>query len=137
MVDIDIKKAWNGLCCYTRKTIYLSEPFVLINPAKEIERVGLHEIAHAMVGPNQGHNQKWKLQALAIGLTNPTACNRTAVAIPGPLMATCKGCQRVYYRERLPKHRHHCRICGRVRGGDLEWMPNPNYVNLTQILKSI
>jgi predicted SprT family Zn-dependent metalloprotease len=56
-----------GQCRYGSQTISLSRKLVELNPESEVRDVILHEIAHAMVGPRQGHGAAWVRQARAIG----------------------------------------------------------------------
>lgn len=109
-----------GLCHYTHKTLYLAESFVLLNDPKEVEKTGIHEIAHALVGPGHGHGPIWKAQARALGI-KPERCNTTATVAPGKFQATCPNptCGKVYPFYRKPKdlmRSRWCRTCGPVRG---------------------
>jgi hypothetical protein len=108
-----------GLCVYRTKRILLSEKFVLLNNIDRIQNCGLHEIAHAIVGPGHGHGPVWKLQAIALGIA-PERCDRISVLAPGKYVAVCPNpqCQRIYQFYRKPKidRLRWCRKCGRVKG---------------------
>ena len=56
-----------GKCSYSNKTISLSEQFCLQASDDEITDTILHEIAHALVGPDHGHDQVWTAKAKEIG----------------------------------------------------------------------
>ena len=56
-----------GWCMYNSKIISLSVPYLQIVPANLVEDTILHEIAHAMVGPNYGHGPVWKAMAQHVG----------------------------------------------------------------------
>lgn len=56
-----------GRCNYWRKTIYLSGPVTFTNTEVQVLNTILHEIAHALTGPNHGHDFVWKAKAIEIG----------------------------------------------------------------------
>jgi predicted SprT family Zn-dependent metalloprotease len=65
-----------GSCSHSRKTITFSMYYTHIS-REEIEDTILHEIAHALIGPEHGHNFHWKQKAREIGakperLADPT-----------------------------------------------------------------
>lgn len=66
------KKAF-GLCSSYTKTIELSVHLTAINEEHHVRDTVLHEIAHALVGSQLGHNQQWKLTCIAIG-ARPQRC---------------------------------------------------------------
>ena len=58
-----------GVCDYNRRKISLSS-HMLRGPTcdeKRIRNTILHELAHALVGPNHNHDAVWKKMALKIG----------------------------------------------------------------------
>lgn len=64
-----------GLCSHKDKCIILNAHHIDIHPDVEIDDTILHEVAHALVGPNHGHNDVWRNKAKEIGLVNPTPCS--------------------------------------------------------------
>ncbi|MEI7632519.1 MAG: SprT-like domain-containing protein [bacterium] len=46
-----------GVCNYNTKTIKLSLHLTFLNDADRVKSTILHEIAHALVGSEQGHNK--------------------------------------------------------------------------------
>lgn len=63
----DRAKCRFGSCRYKRKQITASRfLFELNDEVKFIDTI-LHEIAHALVGPGNGHNSVWKKKAIEIG----------------------------------------------------------------------
>jgi predicted SprT family Zn-dependent metalloprotease len=70
--DFSKDKRTVGWCRYKEKQIMYSQYFLDNDPA-EIRDTILHEIAHALVGPNHGHDATWKKQATAIG-ARPQRC---------------------------------------------------------------
>ena len=83
----DCKFAWNnrrralGLVKWNRitgtKELQLSRYFALANDFNEVKDVILHEIAHILAGPDQGHNAVWKAACRKVG-ARPERLNRTA-----------------------------------------------------------
>lgn len=55
-----------GCCHHSAKTISLSR-HILRHDVKDVENILLHEIAHALAGPGQGHGEVWRQIALRIG----------------------------------------------------------------------
>ena len=56
-----------ALCNHLTRTIRLGETFARSAEKDEVTQALLHEIAHALVGPIQGHNAVWKRMALSLG----------------------------------------------------------------------
>lgn len=105
-----------GLCRYAIRTIELSIFLVYQNGPEEILDTILHEIAHALVGPEHGHDAVWKQKCLEIG-AKPLRCG--AADMPaGQWQARCGGCGAVFSRYRKPKRLQgwFCRACGPERG---------------------
>lgn len=115
-----------GLCIYSRRVIQLSTRFVQLNDEAAVVETTLHEIAHALVGPGQGHGKVWKEMALIVGC-KPISCKRDAIMPPGPWIATCPTCARTFWMYRTPrKLRRWCKACGR-EAGILTFVPNPEF----------
>ena len=110
---LDNAKTRAGLTNHTRHTISLSRNFITACSESDLRDVCLHEIAHALVGPNHGHGATWKAKALAIGCTGQRRC--AAFTITYRYEISCSlGC-RVYRRHRLHGGllNARCRSCGR------------------------
>ena len=58
-----------GRCAYDLRVISMSRLFCLKAPTDEVRDTILHEIAHALVGPNHNHDSIWKATARSIGCT--------------------------------------------------------------------
>lgn len=65
----DLAPVRGGVCRYKEKLIALSVTYCLKASKEEITDTILHEIAHAIVGPNHGHGEAWKSVARRIGCT--------------------------------------------------------------------
>ena len=66
-LDLDNAKVRAGGCFFKEKKISFSRNFIKNSNDTEIYDTILHEIAHALVGPNNGHNIKWKNMAKKLG----------------------------------------------------------------------
>lgn len=106
-----------GVCKQDEKLIELSEHYVLRNSQDHILDTILHEIAHAIVGTEHGHDDIWKAMCLRIG-ASPSSCSSTAVMPDGYWQARCPGCATVFTRHRRPRRLRgrYCVACGPVQG---------------------
>ena len=69
VLGMDNKKTCLGMCLFGQRKISLSSHF-LRGPTcdeKQIRNTILHEMAHALVGPEHNHDAVWKKMALKIG----------------------------------------------------------------------
>lgn len=112
-----------GSCNYTRRTISLSGHYVDLNDEEHVRDTILHEIAHALTGPKNGHNHVWKDICRRIG-ADPTRLDRIATVPEAPYELYCPGCEQVIakrYRRvsELNLRRHGCRYCGPKSRGKL------------------
>jgi predicted SprT family Zn-dependent metalloprotease len=118
------RKRAMGLCRNTARAIELSIYFVDRNGPEEIEDTLLHEIAHALVGPEHGHDAVWKAKCLEIG-ARPLRCGHADMP-SGQWHAQCPACGERFTRHRRPKTLTgwFCRPCG-PEHGKLTWMVQP------------
>ena len=58
-----------GRCIYSTRTLELSRHFLGAVPVTDLWNTVLHEIAHAIAGPNSGHGHLWKRVHTALGGT--------------------------------------------------------------------
>lgn len=93
-----------GRCSWMRRRILLSRPMTQINSEYEVRDTILHEIAHALAGPDAHHGDAWKRQAREIG-ARPETCYSTSqvMTIPQKWVATCPGCGIDIHRHRRPR----------------------------------
>lgn len=112
-----------GSCNYTNKVISISRHFVALNSEDEITNVGLHEIAHALVGPGQGHNLAWREMALRIG-ARAEVYAPDHINMPQPKWSlVCEHCAQVVarrHRKSLRLEQVRCATCG-PSIGTLSW----------------
>jgi len=98
-----------GYCDYRRKRISLSASLVHLNSSEHVTDTILHEIAHALCGPGNGHNEKWKDTARRIGC-RPKRCYVAEVVTPqAKYTAQCPGCGKTQPARRRSKVA--CRSC--------------------------
>lgn len=64
-----------GVCKYGQRRIEFSQHFVEHNTEELIRDTLLHEITHALVGPNHGHGHVWQLKCLEIGAKPNRTCD--------------------------------------------------------------
>lgn len=114
----DLAPARGGVCRAADREIRLSVPFVLRAPVAEIQNTILHEIAHAVVGPEHGHDAVWKAKAQEIGCSGSRghAIQPQVAAWVG----TCNGCGRQWQRQRLQRRVRQNAMCGICRQR-LQW----------------
>ena len=68
-IGFDYAERRAGACFFDKKLLSFSVKFLKNANKEEINDTILHEIAHALVGPGNGHNSKWKKKAKEIGCT--------------------------------------------------------------------
>ena len=115
-----------GVCNYTYKRISLSTALTELNDIEKVKDTILHEIAHALVGFNHGHDWVWKQKALEIGCNGDrcyssdevvTTSAKYEAVCPNP---ECKHLHKKHKRSRRTK-RSSCGKCGNGRfNPDLE-----------------
>lgn len=107
-----------GICKTREKRIELSSYYVQNNSQEHVTDTILHEIAHALVGPEHGHNEVWKAKCQDLGC-QPKSCAKDAQMPPGSWQARCAGCLSVFHRHVRPKVLSglYCRLCGPEKGG--------------------
>ena len=90
-----------GQCNFDKKIIVVSMNFMHSDPA-EIEDTIRHEIAHALAGPEHGHDSTWRRYAIHVG-ARPERCAPPEVksAAKPNYIIECTGCGRRWKRYRL------------------------------------
>jgi predicted SprT family Zn-dependent metalloprotease len=111
-----------GVCLFRRRRVELSVHLVDgANDDAEIRDTLLHEIAHALTGPEHGHDDVWKEVCRRIG-ARPERLAHGADMPSGRWQARCRGCGVLHHRHRKPLRLHgwFCRGCGPKQGA-LAW----------------
>lgn len=121
-IHLDHARTRCGACHYNTRRISLSRHFVALNTGAEVRATLLHEIAHALAGPGQGHGPRW--QAIARRIGAPVEATNGTAQMPQPAWALrCQHCRSVVarrHRRVLNLERVRCRACGEL-DGRLSW----------------
>ncbi len=106
-----------GICKAGVKRIELSAAYVFQNDEEHVRDTILHEIAHAIVGVEHGHDDVWKDMCIKIGC-KPKACDNSAVLPAGAWQARCSCCFTLFSRHRKPAmiKGMYCKRCGPAKG---------------------
>ena len=96
----DLAAGRAAICYFKEKLICLAVSYCMTAPEDELIDTVLHEVAHALVGPQHNHDRVWKLAARRIGCTAErcTAVTHTA----GKWIGRCQ-CARPILRKRLTR----------------------------------
>ncbi|HRI96053.1 MAG TPA: SprT-like domain-containing protein, partial [Nocardioides sp.] len=81
-VAYDNAKRRAGVCRFADKTLGLSAPLTAVHSDDDVRDTILHEIAHALVGPQHGHDATWVAKARAIGSSGERCVSPDAPAAP-------------------------------------------------------
>ncbi len=100
----------SGFEPYTAKMICLSSVLVQANTDEHVRDTILHEIAHALVGPQAGHGYTWQSKARELGCDPSPRCGANVKMAPGKYFATCP-CGRSHEAYRMPTRAKVCRDC--------------------------
>jgi predicted SprT family Zn-dependent metalloprotease len=99
-----------GLCSYTDKKITVSKYLSLVHSIDDVRQTVLHEIAHAMTGPKEGHGKKWLATAKKIGYRNEGYTGEAIAKEYAPYRGVCPNGHQ-HYRYKKPKTMYSCSIC--------------------------
>jgi predicted SprT family Zn-dependent metalloprotease len=122
----------NALCDFIKKTIFLSKKLVILRKRKYVKNTILHEIAHAKVGYEHGHNEVWKKYAESIGCvvkvreSDNTHISPDIIYVPYNYKGICSCGNKIYrHRNRVPK------ICSKCKNISLKsWEKIKNGKNI-------
>lgn len=114
--------------------ITLSTHYVEILPENEIRETILHEIAHALAGPQNGHNARWKATARSLGIKGDRCATPSAVP-ESSVKGKCPNCGFEYAAHRLPLRMKMCGQCRHIPKGQrvLEWHKSGKVVVLANM----
>ncbi|MFM6974890.1 MAG: SprT-like domain-containing protein [Agromyces sp.] len=128
----DSAKRRVGACNYSTKRITVSRYFVPILDDDEIHQTLLHEVAHAMTGPAEGHGAHWLRTARELGYEGDARHHGPGAVDVAPWVGRCPNGHEVY-RFREPKRDTSCGSCSRSfnRAFLLEW----NYREITASMR--
>lgn len=129
-VVIDRAKTRAGVCRFARREIGLSGPLTALQSWAEVRDTVLHEIAHALVGPQHKHDAVWRAEAARLGCS-PRAClPPTAPRVAAPWVGTCPAGHTVS-RHRRPEQRGSCSRCSSAYSPEHQFHWRFNGVDVT------
>ncbi|MGG5257556.1 SprT-like domain-containing protein [Phycicoccus avicenniae] len=106
----DRAKTRAGVCRFARRQIGISAPLTLLHSEDDVRDTLLHEIAHALVGPEHGHDEVWRSTAVRIGCSGERCVPADAPRVPGDWVGRCPaGHER--HRHRAPTRLMSCGRC--------------------------
>lgn len=109
----DRAKTRAGVCRYGRRQIGISAPLTTLHDEAEVRDTILHEIAHALVGPEHGHDAVWRAKAIEIGSSGERCVSPDAPRVDGDWVGRCPaGHERS--RHRAPTRLASCGRCSRT-----------------------
>jgi len=112
--DIGNRKRQIGTCFHSTKTITISKWWIEDSTPEAITDTILHEIAHALVGPGNGHNKVWRAMCIKVG-AKPIRCGdvveHKTTAKPNYIVV-CPTCLTQWPRTRLKKTTANAQHCG-------------------------
>ena len=111
-VVADRAKTRAGVCRFAKRQIGLSRPLTELHSPEEVRDTILHEIAHALVGPEHGHDRVWRAKAREIGSSGERCLSTEAPLVPGAWVGTCAAGHRST-RHKAPTRVMTCGRCSR------------------------
>ncbi|ASR87788.1 SprT-like protease [Mycobacterium phage Wintermute] len=120
-VTFDNARRRAGQCRYTTRTISLSKPLMAQRTYAETMNTITHELAHALVGPDHGHDAVWSRKHRELGGDGKRCFehfDHTA-----PWVGTC-GHGKQFARYRQPKNLHGWRCRCTKAGSPITWARN-------------
>lgn len=109
-VEFDGAKRRAGVCRFPERVIGLSAPLTRVHAEAEVRDTVLHEIAHALVGPEHGHDPVWRRVAQSIGCTGRRCVSSDAPRVTGAWIGVCSA-GHVRDRHRRPERVLSCAQC--------------------------
>ncbi|GAA4429217.1 hypothetical protein GCM10023169_31240 [Georgenia halophila] len=108
----DNAKRRAGACRFDARVVSLSRHLMALYTEEHVRDTVLHEIAHALVGPEHAHDAVWRAQARRIGCSGERLVDADAPRPPAPWRGTCpRG--HTYDRHRRPSRPASCARCSR------------------------
>lgn len=108
----DHAKRRAGLCNFTAKRITVSRHLAVRYDDDDIHQVLLHEVAHALAGPEAGHGASWKQVADELGYVGGRLLDGGAAAELAPWQGVCPNGHE-HFRYRQPTRIQSCGKCSR------------------------
>ena len=106
----DNAKTRAGVCRPGRREIGLSRALTGLYAETAVRDTILHEIAHALVGAQHGHDAVWRARAQAIGCTGARCVPESAARVDAPWAGACPEGHE-FQRHRRPTRVMSCSRC--------------------------
>lgn len=106
----DNAKMRAGVCRPGRHEIGLSRVLTGLHAEADVRDTILHEIAHALVGPEHGHDAVWRARAQAMGCTGGRCVPESAARADAPWLGLCQAGHE-FQRHRRPTRVMSCSLC--------------------------
>ena len=108
----DSAKRRLGACNYTDKRITISRYLVPLLDDDEVHQTLLHEVAHAIAGPDANHGPRWLTIARELGYVGEARHAGPGAVDMAPWVGTCPA-GHVLYRYRKPSRPLSCGHCAK------------------------
>ena len=109
-VRFDGAKRRAGVCRFAERVIGLSAPLARLHSEAEVRDTVLHEIAHALVGPEHAHDAVWRATARRIGSSGRRCVPGDTARPRGDWVGVCAA-GHVKDRHRRPERVMSCGEC--------------------------
>jgi SprT-like family len=109
-VVIDRAKTRAGVCRFARREIGLSGPLTALHSPADVRDTILHEIAHALTGPQHKHDAVWRAEAARLGCSTGARLPPEAPRVEAPWVGNCPAGHTVS-RHRRPSRQGSCLRC--------------------------
>ncbi len=108
----DNAKTRVGLCSYSRKRISISRYLAAHYHDDDVHQTLLHEVAHALAGPQAAHGGRWRAIAREIGYVGGRTHDGEIATDMAPWVGLCPS-GHVHHRFRVPSRPLACSRCAR------------------------
>ncbi len=141
-VEWDSARTRAGVCRFQEQTIGLSAPLTRLHDEAEVRDTILHEIAHALAGPQAKHGPRWRQLARSIGYSGRRCSFEKAERIAGAWLGVCPAGHGVT-RHRAPTQVTTCTQCSprfdlqNLFGWSLHGNPARMHANYSAELKAL
>jgi predicted SprT family Zn-dependent metalloprotease len=111
----------------SQKTISLSRPLTEANSVEHVTDTILHEIAHAIVGGNHGHDDVWRREARVLGADPSRESAGISAKVQTKYTGVCPACGKTSQGMRKMKRPYSCGKCDPLKFNpafELKWTKN-------------
>lgn len=133
--EFNRRKTSSGLCDYWKRVISLSHPLTELRDEDHVLETILHEIAHAIAGPQAGHGWTFIQAARLIGCKGERCAHDVKERPAGKYIGRCLDCKVEMPFYRLPKRKYAHRPCRhKPNHGVIEVIPTALLSTITKVL---